>query len=395
MKVAIVKPDWRIRGGFEAVLGQIERDLTAAGHQVELVEVDVPTVSHRPFDLEVDPDTWARSPEWFAHLALLETFRALDVSWADLVVSTQPPSYGVDHPRHLALFYHHARIFYDLEQVYIRAGFAPEALHTLAAALLRRSEAQDLSAVTHFLAGSERVRERLHRFQGDDVPLSIYQASAPPVSTRVGGRGEHVLCVSRHEFSKRTELAVLGISMADDAVGVLAGTGGRLPFVQALAADLATGQDPGSLTDEDLWLNRGIPASSPSGVADRIHPRLSIPGRVDDSELARLYRNALCVLAPAYDEDDGLTVAEAMSNGKPVIVCRDGGGLTSLVRHGENGLIVEPTGAAIAEAIRTLADDRALADRMGAAARETAAGRTPALATGQLLAAVDTVMSAG
>ncbi|MDQ2827361.1 MAG: glycosyltransferase family 4 protein, partial [Actinomycetota bacterium] len=352
MKVAIVKPDWRIRGGFEVVLGRIERDLTGAGHQVELVQVDVPSVPHRPFDLVVDSDTWARSPEWFSHLALLDTFRALDVSWADVVISTQPPSYGISHPRHLALFYHHARIFYDLEQVYIRAGFAPEILHRTAAALLRRSEAQDLSGVTHFLAGSERVRERLHQFQGDDVPLSLYQASAPPVGQDTRGAGEHVLCVSRHEFSKRTELAVLGLALAGDAVGVLAGSGGRLPFVRALAAHLAGGQDPESLTDADLWLNAGIPAPPRSGADGREHPRVRIPGRVADDELADLYRNALCVLAPAYDEDDGLTVAEAMSNGKPVIVCRDGGGLTSLVRHGENGLIVEPTGAAIAEAIR-------------------------------------------
>lgn len=395
MRVAIVKPDWRVRGGFETVVGRIKQDLTAAGHQVELVQVDVPSVTHRPFDLEVDPDVWARSPEWFSHLALLDTFRQLDVSWADLVISTQPPSYGVEHPRHLALFYHHARIFYDLEQVYIESGFAPKILHTTAAALLRRSEAQDLSGVTHFLAGSERVRERLHLFQGDDVPLSLYQASAPPIAPDTDGRSEHVLCVSRHEFSKRTELAVLGVSMAGNAVGVLAGTGGRQPFVQALAAELANGRDPESLTDSDLWLNIGIPAPGSSGADGREHPRVSIRGRVDDAELAQLYRNALCLLAPAYDEDDGLTVAEAMSMGKPVIVCRDGGGLTSLVRHGENGLIVEPTGAAIAEAIQMLSDDRALTARMGAAARETAAGRTPARATSQLLAAVETVMSAG
>ena len=395
MRVAIVKPDWRIRGGFEVVLGRIDRDLRAAGHQVELVQVDVPSVPHRPFDVDVDPEIWARSPGWFSHLALLHTFRSLNVSWADLVISTQPPSYAIDHPRHLALFYHHARIFYDLEHIYIEAGFAGEALHSVSSALLRRSEAQDLAAVTHFLAGSERVCQRLHQFQGPDVPLSLYQASAPTMSNTSGGRQEHVLCVSRHEFSKRTELAVLGVAMATDVSGVLAGTGGRQPFVEALAADLAGGLDPTTLTAADLWLNSGVPATSVAVGNGSDHPRVSVRGRVDDAELVELYRNALCVLAPAYDEDDGLTVAEAMSHGKPVIVCRDGGGLTSLVRHGENGLIVEPTGGAIAGAILMLADDRSLAAKMGAAARQTAAERTPARATGQLLAAVDMVMTGG
>ena len=47
MKIAIVKPDWRITGGFEKVLGRIELDLTTAGHTVSWVTVDVPSVPRR------------------------------------------------------------------------------------------------------------------------------------------------------------------------------------------------------------------------------------------------------------------------------------------------------------------------------------------------------------
>ena len=392
MKIAVIKPDWRIRGGFEKVLGRVERDLTEAGHDLRRVEIDVPTVPRHPFGVEVPDTVWGRAPEWFTHLAMLEAFRDLDVSWADMVVSTQPPSYAVRHPRHLALFYHHARAFYDLEEVWVRAGLAPELLHTTASALLRTSEATDFDGVTHFLAGSERVQQRLRHYQGPDLPMSLYQAAGPEVD-ETDGRFEHVLCVSRHEFTKRTEFAVLAVAGTAAAEGVLVGDGGRLPFVRSLAATLAADTDPLELTDEDIWLNLGVAPAPAAGRAE--HPRISIRGRVDDDTLVGLYRNALCVLAPAYDEDDGLTVAEAMSHGKPVIVCRDGGGLTALVRDGVNGFVVEPNASAIATAISTLTDNPELARRMGAEARETARDRTEALARGQLLAAVERVHSGG
>lgn len=390
MKIAVVKPDWRIAGGFEKVVAQVEADLAGVGHQVRRIDVDVPSIPRRPFGTPVPDELWDRAPEWFGHLAMLDRFRGLDTSWADLVVSTQPPSYAVQHPRQLALFYHHARAFYDLADVWVRAGLAPAALHGTAAGLLREAEATDLAGVRLFLAGSPRVAERLRHYQGDAVPVSGYDAAGPVVET-VGPEFEHVLCVSRHEFTKRTELAVQALALGTET-GVLVGAGGRLPFVAELAGGFATGSvDPAALSDADLWLNRG----HAQGAAAAEHPRIRLAGRVADDRLAELYRSALCVVAPAYDEDDGLTVREAFAYGKPVIVCRDGGGLTASVQDKVNGFVVEPTGAAIAEAVATLGADRELARQMGSAGREVALERTPARARDQLLQAVDLVASIG
>ncbi len=390
MKVAIVKPDWRISGGFEKVVDQVAADLVDAGHDVGRIDVDVPSIARQPFGVPVPDEAWARAPEWFNHFAMLEKFRDLDLSDADLVISTQPPSYAVRHPRQLALFYHHQRAFYDLAEVWVASGLAPAALHDRAVRMLRAAEAPDLAGVSHFLAGSPRVAERLRHYQGPEVPVSLYDAAAPQID--LGGESfDQVLCVSRHEFTKRTELVVQALALGS-AKGVLVGGGGRLPFVAALASAMAAGTvDPGALTDEDLWLNLGLGVT---GLGEG-HPRIRLPGRVDDVRLDREYRSALCVVAPAYDEDDGLTVREAFAHGKPVIVCRDGGGLTSSVQDGVNGFVVEPTGAAIAEAVAALADDRELARQMGAAGRETALERTPGRARDQLLAAVELVGSRG
>jgi glycosyltransferase involved in cell wall biosynthesis len=391
MRIAIVKPDWGIRGGFEVVADRVEEDLRGAGHVVERVDVPVAATPRAPFGAPVADEVWTRAPEWFSHLAMLEAFRTLDVRSADLVISTQPPSYAVDHPRQLALFYHHARAFYDLEEVWIAAGRAPRALHAASAALLRSAEAPDLAKVTHFLAGSRRVRERLHTYQGADVPVSLYESAAPDVEAHEGELA-HVLTVSRHEFTKRTELTVQALSLGTTP-GVLVGDGGRLPFVRDLAGRIADGDlDAATLTDQELWLNLGTVPGLPSMGAS---PQVRILGRVSDDEIAELYRDALCVVAPAYDEDDGLTVLEAMAYGKPVIVCRDGGGLTALVEDGVNGFVVEPDGASIAQAVARFAADPTLARTMGRAARERVASRTPEHARGQLLEAVEIAVAGG
>lgn len=392
MKIAIVKPEWGIRGGFEVVVDRVVRDLVAAGHEVERVEVGVSGLVRAPFGVPVEDHVWARSPEWFTHLALIERFRALDLRHADAVISTQPPSYAIQHPYHLALFYHHARAFYDLEQVWIDAGRAPRALHEVGSAMLRDSERGDLAGVTHFLAGSRRVVERLHRFQGADVACSVYESAAPDVGEVDSQTYGDVLTVSRHEFTKRTELVVQALALGQQP-GDLVGSGGRLPFVRDLAARIATGKvDARDLGEVDLWLNLGSLHTDPLTDA---HPHIRVLGAVDDARLADLYRTALCVVAPAYDEDDGLTVLEAMAYGRPVVVCRDGGGLTALVEDGVNGFVVEPDGAAIAEAIGRFASDRDLARTMGAAARETVRARTPEHARAQLFDALRVVTEAG
>jgi glycosyltransferase involved in cell wall biosynthesis len=64
----------------------------------------------------------------------------------------------------------------------------------------------------------------------------------------------------------------------------------------------------------------------------------------------------------------------AMSAGVPVVASRVGG-LPEIVRHGENGLLVENAPEAIAAAIRRLQGDPGLARRLGRAGRQTVVER--------------------
>jgi len=117
------------------------------------------------------------------------------------------------------------------------------------------------------------------------------------------------------------------------------GDGGRLPFVRDLDARLSSrGADLDAVGDAELWLNRGeAPRPGRAPAATEVGSNVRFTGRVPDAELAGLYRDALCLVAPAFREDYGLTAIEAMAFGRPVVVASDGGGLTAVVDDGVNG----------------------------------------------------------
>jgi hypothetical protein len=75
-----------------------------------------------------------------------------------------------------------------------------------------------------------------------------------------------------------------------------------------------------------------------------------------------------------HSEGLGSAVLLAMSAALPVIASKTGG-LCEVVRHGENGLLVENSPEAIAAALRALLQNPGLARRLGEAARCTIAAR--------------------
>jgi hypothetical protein len=84
-----------------------------------------------------------------------------------VVISTQPPSQGIRHDRHLALFYHHDRAFYDLTELMIRSRMVADAeLHRELSSLVREADKPGMDGVRQFVVPSMTVQERLRRFNG-------------------------------------------------------------------------------------------------------------------------------------------------------------------------------------------------------------------------------------
>ena len=79
-------------------------------------------------------------------------------------------------------------------------------------------------------------------------------------------------------------------------------------------------------------------------------PNIEFTGRVEVSSLAKLYRNALAFIHP-QEEDFGITVAEAMACGTPVIAYRKGGALETIIENSTGMFFDEQSALAIKKAV--------------------------------------------
>jgi glycosyltransferase involved in cell wall biosynthesis len=93
-------------------------------------------------------------------------------------------------------------------------------------------------------------------------------------------------------------------------------------------------------------------------------------GAVPDERRVSLYADCLCVAFTPWDEDYGYVSLEAMLSSKAVVTCTDSGGPLEFVEDRVNGLVCEPSPAALAEALDLLWERRNLAREYGQAGRQ-------------------------
>jgi glycosyltransferase involved in cell wall biosynthesis len=104
------------------------------------------------------------------------------------------------------------------------------------------------------------------------------------------------------------------------------------------------------------------------GIADAV----KFTGWVGPSGKRALLESAAVFAAPSYDASLPLSLVEAMAAGVPVIASAVGG-IPEVVVDGVSGYLVAPGDrSTLARQLRALLVDRALAARIGAAARESA-----------------------
>lgn len=382
MKLAIAKPDYRISGGCEGVIDRLVEGLRSHGHEVSFEYVDATGDQTSRLGEPVPEPIWRQFPEFFNHAGLALAFEDLDLSRYDAVFSTQPPSYALRHPRHINLFFHHLKICYDLHDAMLATGRVPEPLLRLGTEIVREIDAAYLKPDLPILTNSARTKERLRVYNGLESNVSILYAGLDEDFAGYQGPIAFVdpVCIGRHEFPKRPELFVHAMKHLPGMRGRVVGAGGRSEALRRIDVYLthlhAVRQEEPD--DRDLW-QRMIFAADDLDVAPleeelarrKVASNVVFTGRVSREQLIREYANALCVVAPPYEEDFGLTALEAFAFGKPVVACRDGGGYQELIDDGLDGFVVEPTGMAIAEAVGRFAD-RGLAEEMGRRGREKA-----------------------
>jgi len=99
----------------------------------------------------------------------------------------------------------------------------------------------------------------------------------------------------------------------------------------------------------------------------RLHDRVRFHGFVGREELERLYMQSDILMVPSLLEGYGMVVAEAYCYGLPVIAS-DAGALGEIIRHGENGLLVQPADpTALVYAVHQFIENPTLRENMAGA----------------------------
>lgn len=319
-----------VHGGAEVHVRELTRELNARGYQAELVSV---------------PFKWYPKEEILPHAA---AWRLLDLSESngrpiDLVIASKFPTYFVRHPNKVAWLIHQYRAAYELCGTEY-SDFGHNEQDVGLRDTLIRLDTEMLGECRRVFANAENTANRVRKYNGVAAE-ALYH---PP---RLAGRlaaaaveyGDYVLSVGRIESVKRVDLLVSAMARVDKPIRlVIAGEGTQRANVERVAANL--------------------------GVSDRV----DFLGAIDDERLLTLYREALAVLYPPFDEDFGYVTLEGFLARKPVVTASDSGGPNEFVVDGVNGLVCAPAAEAFAEAINSLARDKRRAAAMGGAGFERA-----------------------
>jgi glycosyltransferase involved in cell wall biosynthesis len=307
-----------VHGGAELHQENLVRAIVAEGHRAELVRLPVAWEKDRLFD---SPLAWRLTP--------------VD---ADMVIATNFPSYFVRHPRKVVWLFHQHRGAYDAADAsWSDFGLDDSALETQR--LLTEWDNRALEEAQRLYTTSGMVAERLRRFNGL-VGKPLYHP--PPLHDRLrpGPFGDYVFCATRIEANKRPHLLVDSMVHTRGVRSVVAGRGELLEGLRA------------SVDRQNLG------------------KRVELRGFVSDDELVELYSGALAVIYAPFEEDYGYVTLQAFLAGKPVITSRDSGGVLEWVKDGVTGFVTDGSPESIGAAVMRLAEDRALAQRMGAAAHD-------------------------
>jgi glycosyltransferase involved in cell wall biosynthesis len=331
-----------VEGGHLVIARSLVQALREAGHEADLML----TPANR----------FTRQGSAYLANWLTDVGRTSDDRRIDQVISLRFPSYAVRHPRHVCWLNHTMREYYDLwdrfshsipRRAWLRERARKRVIHGMDHYLLARK-------VTRLFTISETVRRRL---PWPDLQASVLYPPPPPREYRVDDYEPYLFSVSRFTPLKRLDLVVEALAQPEAAGirAVLAGEGEQWPEIAAMVKE--------------------------RGLSDRV----TLPGRLDETDLVAHLARCRAVAFTPHDEDYGFVTVEAFAASRPVITCPDSGGPAELVRTGESGLVVDPTPTALARAFRQLIDDRDLAVRLGTAGRRVADGLTWPATVKQLL----------
>lgn len=230
----------------------------------------------------------------------------IDVSGYDLVISSESgPAKGVLPAlgaAHVCYCHSPMRYIWDQYQEYkTGSGWLGRTVMSLTVPFLRLWDRSTSDRVTHFVANSAHVADRISQYYGRAAKV-IH----PPIAVQdfaIAAPQDFYLITGRHVAYKRFEIAIEACNRLGRRL-VITGEGPETKRLKALAG-----------------------------------PTITFEGQVPFERLKTLYATCQAFLMPG-EEDFGIAPVEAMASGRPVIAYGYGGALDSVV-PGTSGLLFE------------------------------------------------------
>ncbi len=311
-----------IRGGAEIMIETLTAKLRERGFEADIVSL--------PF-------------KWYPNNSLLDSYamwRTVDLtesngSKIDLVISAKTPTFMIRHENKALWLMHQHRAAYDLASSVQAGGF-----HTVPGGeeMIKKITYLDCLGINEFkdkFTISKNVTQRLKHFNGiDSTPL--YHPPSLAGRYYFESLGDYMLSVGRLDSTKRVYLVIEALQYCDSRIkAVIAGKGREMDNLKKLADRL--------------------------GVTDRV----KFLGFVPDGDLLKLYSECLGVCFPPIDEDYGYITLEAFLSKKPIVTCRDSGGVLEFVKEGENGFICDVSAEQLGKRFDELYKNKEMAKEMG------------------------------
>jgi len=240
-------------------------------------------------------------------------FRKLDLSEYDIIISTASAEAKAVQKRpgavHICYCHTPTRYYWSHYEEFKKEfnfGFLTPIIRPFIPFFVRRMRKLDLESVKgvdYFIANATITQQRIKKYYNRSStivypPVNVERFTPPPKTNREG-----FILWGRHVPYKRFDLAIEACNQLAVKL-VVVGNGPDTERLKKLAG-----------------------------------PTIRFPGRVSDEELVNLAHHAKAFLFP-NEEDFGISAAESLAAGTPVIAYAKGGAL-DIVQDGETGILFE------------------------------------------------------
>jgi glycosyltransferase involved in cell wall biosynthesis len=324
MKIAVLNNHVPfVTGGAEYLADALVTQLQAHGHRAALYRI---------------PFQWTPPDKIVESMLACRLIRLSDV---DRVIALKFPVYYVPHDHKVLWLLHQFRQVYDLWGTPLQDMPDTDQGRRIRDAVVRADnawlpEARAIYSISHVTG------DRLRRFNQIESQV-LWHPHPRPEPFHCEEYGDFIFCPSRITRVKRQNLLVEAMRH----------TRTQVRLVIAGAAESAA---------DVLELSRLVEAG---GLGDRV--RIQAEFITDDAKVDLFARALACAYLPLDEDSYGYVTLEAYHSRKPVISCRDSGGIGVVVKHGQTGYLVDPEPSQIAEAMDELYLDRGRARALGEA----------------------------